>query len=317
MSFRLLLAGLLLTAATLAHAQNQRVLFDTDRGPMLFELDSARAPNTVNNFLAYLDAGSYNNMLIQRVVTNFVVQTGRFKENGTEVPQRPAIASERNNGLSNTPGTLAMALSGNPPNVNSATSDFFINTGNNATQLNSNFTVFGRLVFGQRTLNVINSTPLFANSEQPIRIPLVKRTVRVAAGEFPILPLHTASWYDPNNSGKGFLIEVAHAAGADANPLLVVSWYDFFEGRQIWMIGVAPFNWGAHQVEVPMQISSGAQFGTAFNPAQIVSNPGWGRLTVRFTSCSNGVFTYTSIYGNGTIPVQSLTVPTGEACAGQ
>lgn len=317
MSLRALLACLTLAATTFAHAQNPRVVMETDRGPMLFELDSTRAPNTVANFLAYVDSGGYNTTLLQRVVPNFVVQGGRFKENGSELPQRPAITSERNNGLSNTAGMLAMALSGNPPNVNSATSDFFINTGNNSASLDANFTVFGRLVFGQRTLNSISTTPLFAGSEQPIRIPLVRRVSRVAAGQFPILPLHTATWYDPANSGKGFLIEVAHAAGTDANPLLVVSWYDFFEGRQIWLIGIAPFSWGAHQVEVPLQISSGAQFGAAFNPNQVVNNPNWGRLTVRFTGCASGQFSYTSIYGNGTIPVQSLTTPTSEVCAGQ
>lgn len=316
MLLRTLLACLLL-AANCVHAQNPRVLIDTDRGPMLFELDIARAPNTVANFLAYVDSGAYNGMLVQRVVPGFVVQTGRFRENGSEIPQRPAITSERNNGLSNTAGTIAMALSGNPPNVNSATSDFFINTGNNATTLDANFTVFGRLVSGQRTLNTIATTAIFVGSEQPIRIPLVRRVARVAAGEFAILPAHTASWYDPNNSGKGFLIEVAHAAGTDANPLLLVSWYDFFEGRQIWTIGAAPFAWGAHQVEVPMLITSGAQFGAAFRPNQVVSNANWGRLTVRFTSCANGVFSYTSIYGDGVIPVQSLTIPTNEVCAGQ
>lgn len=316
MTIRLLLALGLLALASLAQAQNPRVLLDTDRGPMLLELDSTRAPNTVANFLAYVDSGGYNSSLFLRVVRNFVVQGGRVKEDGSSVPQRAAIASERNNGLSNTPGTIAMALSGNPPNINSATSDFYINTGNNSATLDANFTVFGRVVFGQRTLNTINNLFVIPGYEQPLRIPVIKRAVRVASGEFPILPVHTATWYDPNNSGKGFLIEVAHAAGTDANPLLVVSWYDFFEGRQIWMIGIAPFTWGAHQVEVPLQISSGAQFGPAFNPSQVTSNPNWGRLTVRFTGCDTGNFSYTSIYGNGTIPVKALTSPTTESCTG-
>lgn len=316
MTIRSLLVLGLLALASLAQAQNPRVLLDTERGPMLLELDSTRAPNTVANFLAYVDAGGYDSTLLQRAARNFVVQGGRYKENGVELPQRPAIGSERNNGLSNTLGTIAMALSGNPPNVNSATSDFYINTGNNAAALDPSFTVFGRLVFGFRTLDALNNNPVFVNTDQPIRIPLLKRAVRVAANEFPILPVHTATWYDPNNSGKGFLIEVAHAAGADANPLLVVSWYDFFEGRQIWMIGIAPFTWGAHQVEVPLQISTGAQFGPAFNPSQVTSNPAWGRLTVRFTGCDTGSFSYTSIYGNGTIPVKALTSPTTESCTG-
>lgn len=315
MSIRILLALALLTLGNLAAAQNTRVLMETDRGPMLLELDVVRAPITTANFLAYVDSGGYNSMLIQRVSTNFVVQTGRFKDTGAEIPQRPAIASERNNGLLNTAGTLAMALSGNPPNVNSATSDFFINTNNN-TSLNGNFTVFGRVVFGQRTLAAINGTAIFTGSEQPIRMPLVRRMARVAAGEFPLLPLHTGTWYDPANPGKGFLIEIAQVDGSSSGPLVVVSWYDFFEGRQIWMIGTAPFTWGASSVEVPLQISTGAQFGAAFAPSQVVSNANWGRITLRFTGCDAGTFTYTSIYGNGSIPVKALTLPNNEVCTG-
>jgi peptidyl-prolyl cis-trans isomerase A (cyclophilin A) len=315
MSIRLLLAVALLALAPLAQAQNTRVLLDTDRGPLLLELDVARAPITSANFLTYVDAGDYNATLLQRVVTNFVVQGGGFKENGAALTRRAAITSERNNGLRNVPGTISMALSGNPPNVNSATSDFFFNTGTN-TSLDGNFTVFGKLVFGTKTLNSINTTTLFANSEQPIRIPLIKRAVRVAAGEFPILPLHTGAWYDPANSGKGFFLEVAQTSGNEAGPTLLVSWYDFYQGKQIWLVGLANFAWGASSVEVPMQISEGGQFGSAFAASQVVSNPSWGRLTVRFTGCDAGSFSYTSAYGNGTIPVRSLTLPTNESCSG-
>jgi peptidyl-prolyl cis-trans isomerase A (cyclophilin A) len=320
MSIRHLLAIALLALGTAAVAQNPRVLLDTDRGPLLVELDIVRAPITVANFLAYVDSGGYNSMLVQRVVRNFVVQTGRFKEDGTEIPQRPSIASERTNGLLNTPGTLAMALttdSRGRPEVNSATSDFFFNIGTNAN-LNGDFTVFGRVVFGVQTLLTLNSSPTYAvlAPEQPIRYPLVKRAVRVAAGEFPLLPMHTGTWFDPANPGKGFLIEIAQVDGSSSGPLVVVSWYDFHQGKQIWMIGTAPFAWGASSVEVPLQISEGAQFGSAFVPGQVVSNPNFGRITLRFTGCDTGSFTYTTQYGNGTFPVKALTLPTDEVCAG-
>lgn len=315
MYLRCLLAVSLLCLAAALPAQNTRVLFDTDRGPLLIELDTVRAPITSANFLRYVDEGTYNNTLIHRVVTNFVVQGGGFKADGSPVTRFSAIASERNNGLLNTPGTIAMALSGNPPNTASATSDFFFNTGNN-TNLNGNFTVFGKLVFGSKTLAGINTTPLFANSEQPVRIPLLKRAVRVAADEFPILPLHTGTWYDPANAGKGFFLEIAQPSGTENGPLLVVSWYDFYQGKQIWLVGLASFNWGATSVEVPVQISEGGQFGSAFQAAQVTSNPNWGRLTVRFVGCDAGAFSYTSIYGNGSIPVRSLTLPTNESCVG-
>ncbi len=315
MSMRILLALAMLAIGSLASAQNTRVLMDTDRGPLLVELDLVRAPNTSANFLRYVDSGAYNNSLLHRVSRNFVVQGGGFYENGAEIPRLAAVNSERGNGLLNIPGTIAMALTGNPPAVNSATSDFFFNTGTN-TSLDPNFTVFGKVVFGLKTLQTLNITPLFTGSEQPIRIPLIKRAVRVPAGEFPVLPLHTGTWYDPANSGRGFLIEVAQVTGSETTPLMVVTWYDFFEGKQIWMIGTAPFAWGATSVEVPMQISTGAQFGAAFSPSQITANPNWGRLTIRFTGCSAGTFTYTSVYGNGSIPATSLTLPTNESCIG-
>lgn len=318
MSIRFLLAIALLALGNAAVAQNTRVLLDTDRGPLLIELDDARAPITTANFLAYLDAGSYNSMLIQRVAPGFVVQSGRYRENGTEIPQRPAIASERTNGLLNTAGTLAMALAADGqgrPQVNSATSDFFFNINNN-TSLNGNYTVFGRLVFGTNTLVGIGTTPVFTGSEQPIRMPLIRRAVRVTAGEFPLLPLHTGTWYDPANPGKGFLIEIAKVDGSSSGPLVVVSWYDFYQGRQIWMIGTAPFAWGASSVTVPLQISEGAQFGSAFQPGQVVANNNFGSITLRFSGCDTGTFTYTTQYGNGTFPVKALTIPMNEACAG-
>lgn len=318
MSIRLLLAIALLALGNIALAQNTRVLMETDRGPLLVELDVVRAPITAANFLAYVDAGGFNNMLIQRVVRNFVVQTGRFKEDLSVVPQRPTIASERNNGLQNTPGTLAMALTSDSqgrPQVNSATSDFFFNIGTN-TALNGDFTVFGRVVFGVQTLLALNTTPLFTGTEQPVRIPLVRRTVRVAAGEFPLLPLHTGTWYDPAKPGRGFLIEIAQIDGSTSGPLAVVSWYDFHQGRQIWMIGTAPFAWGASSVTVPLQISEGGQFGAAFDPGQVVPNNNFGSITLRFTGCDAGTFSYTTQYGNGNFPVRALTLPPDAVCAG-
>lgn len=306
---------LLAFLAPTALAQSPRVLLDTDRGPLLLELDATRAPGTTANFLRYVDDGVYNATLIQRVVKDFVVQGGGFRENGASVARRAAIPGERNNGLRNLPGTISMALSGNPPNVNSATSDFFINTGTN-TSLDGNFTVFGRVIFGLRTLQSINDTPVFAGGDQPIRIPLLKRAARVAPGEFPILPLHSGTWFDPDKSGRGFLVEFSQVSGSESGPLLLVAWYDYFEGEQIWMSGVAPIQWGTSSVEVPLQITRGGQFGSAFNPADVVRDNDWGRITIRFTGCDAGVFSYTSRYGDGSVTVRSLTSPAESVCSG-
>lgn len=303
---------------TSSYAQDlPRVLLQTDRGPLLLELDTVRAPNTVANFLRYVDDGRYHDTLIHRVVRNFIVQGGNFKSDGPAVPVFGLINSERNNGLSNVRGTLSMALTGNPPNINSASNSWFINTGNNSAQLDPNFTVFGRVVYGMKTLETFNTLTVFQNTEQPVRLPVVERAVRVAAGEFPILPLHTGSWFDPANPGRGFILEVAQASGAEQGPILILSWYDFHEGQQIWLYGITSFNWGASQVTIPMQISSGGQFGAAYNPGQVTSNANWGTVSVRFTGCDAGTWTYTSIYGDGTVPVRSLSLPTRESCVGQ
>ncbi len=310
----LLAFALLLLAPTLA-AQQPRVLFDTDRGPLLLELDATRAPGTTANFLRYVDDGVYNATLFQRIIRDFVVQGGGVRENYSAVARRAPITNERNNGLRHVPGSIAMALSGNPPNVNSATSDFFINTGTN-TNLDGDFTVFGRVIFGLRTLEAMDTTPVFAGTDIPIRAPLLKRAARVAPGEFPILPLHSGTWFDPDKSGRGFLVEFSQVSGSETGPLLVVAWYDYFEGEQIWMSGVAPIQWGTSAIEVPLQITRGAQFGDAFDPADVERDNDWGRVTIRFTGCDAGVFSYTSRYGDGNVEVRSLTSPAEAVCSG-
>lgn len=308
----------LLLASALAQAQNPRVLLDTDRGPLLLELDVDSAPRTSANFMAYVDGGRFDATLIQRVERDFVIQGGAFRENGTAITRFPTITSERDNGLSNTPGAIAMALSFTPPssyNHNSASSDFFINTGEN-TFLDPDFTVFGRVIWGLKNLQAINTTAIDALTNKPLRMPLIKRAVRVAPDRFPILPLHSGTWYDPAKSGRGFLVEISQVSGSETGPLLVVSWYDYFEGEQIWMSGAAPYSWGASEVEVPMVITRGGQFGEAFEADQVIRDVDWGRLTVRFTDCDAGVFSYTSEYGNGSVSVISLTMPADASCAG-
>jgi cyclophilin family peptidyl-prolyl cis-trans isomerase len=309
----------LLACCSVAHAQtaNPRVLIDTDRGPMLVELDQARAPVTVANFLAYVDGDRYDNTLFHRVVRDFIVQGGGFRDDILPIAKFANIASEANNGLLNTPGTIAMALSNGSngqPNTASANSDFFFNTGTNTT-LNGNFTVFGRLVFGNQTLATMNSTARFAGSDTPVRAPLLKRAVRVASGAFPALDLHTGAWYDPSKSGRGFSLEITSQASPATGPQLIVHWYDYLDGKQIWMNGAKTFAWGDHEVVVPMQITSGGQFGSG---GQVVADEAWGTLTVRFTACDRATVTYATKNGNGTMSLQRATpVGTRDTCTGQ
>jgi hypothetical protein len=65
-----------------------------------------------------------------------------------------------------------------------------------------------------------------------------------------------------------------------------------------------------------MQITTGGQFGAAFNPQNVVSTPAWGTLTARFTSCDRALFTYQSAFGNGELTLQRITIPTNSTCTG-
>ncbi len=326
---------LLLGAATVnaQDTQNPLVLLDTDYGPVLVELDAERTANLVENFLFYVDAGRYTNTVFERVSRKNaegagidIVQGGGFTDTGAPIALRTepgpnntqvvvTVTATLPNGLSNTRGTIAAALPNNSagtPNLNAVSSAFFFNVNDNSAALDSGYPVFGRVVFGLANLDVMLATPRFTGGEQPIRPPFVKRALQVDA--FPLLELHTGAWFDPAKSGRGFNVEIARDASNPDGALLVVYWYDYFEGEQVWMNGAISFDWGASEVVVPMQITRGGQFGEAFDPAQVESTPDWGTLTVRFTGCKTATFGYESAFGNGSFSLERLTQPVGTRC---
>ncbi len=104
------------------------VKLTTNHGDIVIELDAEKAPETVKNFLAYVEAGHYDNTIFHRVINGFMIQGGGFepgmKQKATQVP----IKNEANNGLKNDIGTIAMARTQDP---HSATAQFFINVGDN------------------------------------------------------------------------------------------------------------------------------------------------------------------------------------------
>ena len=126
----------------------QTVRFHTTLGDIDVALLSTTAPKNVANFLNYVNRGAYNNSIIHRSVSGFIFQGGGYQvSNGnfTTIPADPPVANEFS--VSNTRGTVAMALVGSDPN--SATSQWFFNEGNNAANLdtqNGGFTVIGRVV---------------------------------------------------------------------------------------------------------------------------------------------------------------------------
>src|SRR4029453_343451 len=100
------------------------VVLDTSMGQVTIELDRAKAPITVDNFLKYVDAGFYDGTIFHRVIPNFMVQGGGFTADMKEKPTRETIKNGAANGLQNRRGTLAMPR---PPGPDSASAQFFIN----------------------------------------------------------------------------------------------------------------------------------------------------------------------------------------------
>ena len=123
------------------------VVFSTSLGEITIELYPDKAPVTVENFLAYVDAGFFDNTIFHRVIPGFVLQGGGFTEDMNQKTTRPPIKNEAENGLKNERGALSMART---QDINSATSQFFINLKDN-TVLDNGTRDFGYAVFAKVT----------------------------------------------------------------------------------------------------------------------------------------------------------------------
>ena len=136
-----------------------RVKLTTSQGPIVLELDEAKAPISVANFMKYVDAGHYDGTIFHRVIDGFMIQGGGFTKDMRQKPTQPTIKNESTNGLKNDNYTVAMART----NVrDSATSQFFINVKDNDflnySGDNPNgwgYAVFGKVVEGKDTVDKI------------------------------------------------------------------------------------------------------------------------------------------------------------------
>lgn len=131
----------------------------TTKGTFVVELYPLNAPGTVSNFLQYVQDGFYKNKIFHRVIGNFVIQGGGFDAQLNLAANRPPIALEVCNGLSNTRGTIAMART---DVLNSATSQFFINVVDNTSLDTSGggYAVFGKVVSGLEVVDAIKAVPV-------------------------------------------------------------------------------------------------------------------------------------------------------------
>src|SRR5258705_367011 len=129
------------------------VKLHTNFGIIALELEPERAPETVKNFLAYVESGFYSNTVFHRVIDGFMIQGGGFEPGMRQKPTRDPIKNEADNGLKNDRYTIAMARTSDP---HSASSQFFINVSDNGflnhTAPNANgwgYCVFGKVAKGQ------------------------------------------------------------------------------------------------------------------------------------------------------------------------
>ncbi|WP_295547139.1 peptidylprolyl isomerase [uncultured Pseudacidovorax sp.] len=146
-----------------------RVKLTTSAGDIVLQLEPAKAPKTVANFLQYVQEKHYDGTVFHRVIDGFMIQGGGFTPDLRQKPARPPIALEADNGLKNDRGTIAMARTSDP---NSATAQFFINVKNN-DMLNApnpdghGYAVFGKVVSGMEVVDKIRAVP--TGAQGPMR----------------------------------------------------------------------------------------------------------------------------------------------------
>jgi cyclophilin family peptidyl-prolyl cis-trans isomerase len=183
--------GLALSLLGFAQAQNAapQVKFTTSAGEFVIELYPDKAPNTVENFLAYVRDGHYNGTIFHRVINNFMIQGGGYDARYMEKPTRPPIKHEgaevkAKGGPTNTVGTIAMARTNNP---HSASSQFFINVKDNDFLNHSapsaqgwGYVAFGKVISGMEVVNKIKQMPTGAGGPFPSDVPQTQVVIQSA-----------------------------------------------------------------------------------------------------------------------------------------
>lgn len=157
--FALLLCCAMQSSYSLTQGKKTMVKLHTNHGVITLELNGEKAPNTVNNFLDYVNSGFYNNTLFHRVINDFMIQGGGFEHGLKQKQTKAPIQNEAANGLINDKYTIAMARTSNP---HSATAQFFINLKDNdfldhraPTPQEFGYCVFGKVVDGFDAVDAI------------------------------------------------------------------------------------------------------------------------------------------------------------------
>ena len=144
-----------------AAEQAPRVRLETTMGNIVLELDAARAPVTVENFVTYVKDGFYDGTIFHRVIDGFMIQGGGYTADFSRKQTRAPIRNEADNGLKNDRGTISMARTRDP---HSASAQFFINVVDNPAldykapdARGWGYAVFGKVVEGMDVVDAIKS----------------------------------------------------------------------------------------------------------------------------------------------------------------
>ena len=176
------LGAAILAAAIPLSAAAQTVKLATSLGDIVLELDAAKAPKTVENFVQYVKAGHYDGTVFHRVIENFMIQGGGMTADMNEKPTRAPIPLESRNGLANVRGSVAMARTSEP---NSATAQFFINVKDNAfldaanSRDGNGYAVFGKVTAGMDVVDKIRNVKT-GNKGPHQNVPLEPVTIKKA-----------------------------------------------------------------------------------------------------------------------------------------
>ena len=319
----------LLTIALLSSpAFATNVIMQTPFGAVEIELFDEEAPETVANFLTYVNDGDYVNSFIHRSVPGFVVQGGGFTfVDGAyvSIPTDPPVINEP--GISNLRGTIAMAKLGGDPN--SATSQWFFNLADNSANLdntNGGFTVFGQVTGnGMDVIDQIAALQVWNGGGTFSELPLIDYSgsgpvtedhlVMIdieEVNDFLINPGLNDAWYYAVTDGQGFLIIVY--------PLreeIFIAWFTYDTVRpddsvtamlgepgHRWLTAQGPY--AGNKAVLDIFVTEGGIFD-AGTPVPVTTPD--GTIILEFSDCTAGTITYDipSVDRQGVIPIQRIT----------
>jgi cyclophilin family peptidyl-prolyl cis-trans isomerase len=314
------------------------VTLQTALGEVEIDLFEVETPQTVANFLNYVNDGDYANTFIHRSVPGFVIQGGGFAfiDGAVEpVPTDPPVANEP--GISNLRGTIAMAKLGDDPN--SATSQWFINLGDNSENLdaqNGGFTVFGQVTKGMDVVDAIAALPVWDAGSSFSDLPLINYpgnptpvteeylvktdiTEDGVESRFEISAGMNDAWYDIDTDGQGFYMVVYPNI-----EVMSVAWFTFDTERpdesvsamlggpgQRWLTAQGSFT--GNRAELTIYSTEGGVFDSG-EPAPASRED--GTMVVEFTDCTLGSVTFDipSVDRQGVIPIQRLATDNVAMC---